>query len=250
MGSEDGNKDLNGITSKTAQNRENDISKLMKSSTSTNLTESKISSPSNLNAKKDELTTPSSHGGTRRKSRSQKEVQKEYSGEQQETDISKESKNKKVVEPLSETELKDHITAECSKASSTSSPQIDSSTPIKIGKKKLAMAGKYEKDKNTAVSSSANSGIDSVNHDENHKENKNIDDQKTNTLEQHELLKQTSQELNKATSGTTNDYENMGYVSGDETTYAMTTIPNTLDKPVPAPKPKDIASEEDESTNT
>merc|ERR1712083_697967 len=82
--SEDGNKDLNGITSKTAQNRENDISKLTKSSTSTNLIESKTKSPSNLNAKKDELTTPSSHGGTRRKSRSQKEAQKESSSDNQE----------------------------------------------------------------------------------------------------------------------------------------------------------------------
>ena len=248
--SEDGNKDLDGITSKTTQNGESGISKLTKSSTSTNLTESKINSPSNLNAKKDELTTPSSHGGTRRKSRSQKEAQKEYSSDKHETDIPKESKNKKVVELLSETEPKDHTTPECSKGSNTISPQIDSSTPIKIGKKKLAMAGKYEKEKNTAVSASANSGIDSANHDENHKENKNNDDQKTNTLEQRELLKQTSQELNKATSGPTNDFENMGYVSGDETTYSMTTIPNTLDKPVPAPKPKDIASEEDESTNT
>merc|ERR1712223_1559164 len=115
---------------------------------------------------------------------------------QHETDIPKESKNKKVAELSSEPGPKDNTTLECSKGSNTISPQIDSSTPIKIGKKKLAMAGKYEKEKNAAVSASANSGIDSANHDENHKENKNNDDQKTNTLEQRELLKQTSHELN------------------------------------------------------
>merc|ERR1712083_1075285 len=146
--SEDENKDLNDITSKTAQNGENDISKLTKSSTSINLTDSKLNSPSNLNAKKDELTTSFGHGGTRRKSRNQKESQKEYSSEQHETDIPKESKNKKVVELSSEPEPKDNTTLECSKGLNTISPQIDSSTPMKIGKKKLAMAGKYEKDKN------------------------------------------------------------------------------------------------------
>merc|ERR1719414_2149170 len=61
------------------------------------------------------------------------------------------------------------------------------------------------------------------------------------------LNEENKEQLKNGTSQT-NEFENMGYVSGDDTA-TISTISNTLDKPVPAPKPKDIASEEEEATN-
>ena len=152
-------------------------------------------------------------------------------------------------------------------------PEAESSPPIKIGKKKLAMAGKYEKEKNVASVSGENDALDKKNNktdavlkpaDVNSEkslsasESQNttkVRNEKKHNAEDKQLAadvpsNEKSQDQSKVGAGPTNEFENMGYVSGDDTTtYSEATIPNNLDKPVPAPKPKDIASEEEEATN-
>ena len=153
-------------------------------------------------------------------------------------------------------------------------PESESSPPIKISKKKLAMAGKYEKEKNNALTSTENIVLnksnDSKTEDASCKEHrekekslctgqpqdtsKDRSEKKVSEEEKTSVADITStgatQDLSKNGTGQTNEFENMGYVSGDDTTtYSETTISKDLDKPVPAPKPKDIASEEEEPTN-